>query len=141
VSADRPVSPSGSLRGTETVLLVEDEEALRDFTATVLTQNGYTVLAAERPDRAIEIARQHPGSIHLMLTDVIMPGMNGRALAENMAAMRPEIRVVYMSGYTGFTHPGLLDSNVILLQKPFTREALLHKVREGLALATELKAK
>lgn len=66
-----------------------------------------------------------------------MPGMNGRTLAGNLVAKRPEIKVVYMSGYTGFTHPGLLDSNVVLLQKPFTREALLHKVREGLTLVTE----
>jgi two-component system, cell cycle sensor histidine kinase and response regulator CckA len=132
---DRP-APSGSLRGTETVLLVEDEEALRDFTATALTQNGYTVLTAERPDRAIEIARQHQGPIDLVLTDVIMPGMNGRALAESLAAIRAEIRLVYMSGYTGFTHPELVDSDVILLAKPFTREALLRKVREGLARVT-----
>jgi two-component system, cell cycle sensor histidine kinase and response regulator CckA len=137
--ADMPVSSPRSLRGTETVLLVEDGEALREFTATVLTQSGYTVLAAERPDKAIDIARQHRGPIHLLLTDVIMPGMNGRALAGNLVAMRPEIKVVYMSGYTGFTHPGLLDSDVILLQKPFTREALLQKLREG--LITESNAK
>jgi len=141
MGADRAVSSSESLRGNETVLLVEDEEALRDFTTTVLTQSGYTVLAAERPDKAVEIASQHQGPIHLLLTDVIMPGMNGRALAEKMAAIRPEIRVVYMSGYTGFTHPGLVDSNVILLAKPFTREALLHKVREGLAPVADSKAK
>jgi PAS domain S-box-containing protein len=140
IGADRPVSSERSRGGTETVLLVEDEEALREFTATVLTQSGYTVLAAERPDKAIEISRRHKGPIHLMLTDVIMPGMNGRALAGSVAAIRPEIRVVYMSGYTGFTHPGLVDSNVTLLQKPFTREALLHKVREGLALVGEPRA-
>jgi two-component system, cell cycle sensor histidine kinase and response regulator CckA len=123
------------------VLLVEDEEALREFTGTVLTQGGYTVLAAERPDKAIDIARKYEGPIHLLLTDVIMPGMNGQALARDLVAIRPGIRVVFMSGYTGFTHPGLVDSNVILLSKPFTREALFHKVREGLALATESEAK
>lgn len=132
MGAERPVTPAQSLSGTETVLLVEDEEALREFTAIALTQSGYTVLTAERPDKALELASQHQGTIHLLLTDVIMPGMNGRALAENMAAVRPEIRVVYMSGYTGFTHPGLVDTNVTLLPKPFTREALLRKVREGL---------
>lgn len=137
MGADRPAWPTQSLRGTETVLLVEDEEALREFTATALTQSGYTVLTAERPDKALEIISQHQGPIHLLLTDVIMPGMNGRTLAGNLVAKRPEIKVVYMSGYTGFTHPGLLDSNVVLLQKPFTREALLHKVREGLTLVTE----
>ena len=141
MGADKPISAAQSVRGTETVLLVEDEEALREFTATVLTNSGYTVLAAERPDKAIEIASQHQGPIHLLLSDVIMPGMNGSVLARNLVAIRPEIRVIYMSGYTGFTHPGLVDSDVILLQKPFTREALLHKVREGLALAVESKVK
>ena len=139
--ADRPVSSSRSLGGTETILLVEDDEALREFAAIVLTQSGYTVLAAECPDKAIDIARKHEGQIHLLLTDVIMPGMNGQALARDLVAIRPEIRVVYMSGYTGFTHPGLVDSNVILLSKPFTRDALLDKLREGLALLTESKAK
>jgi CheY-like chemotaxis protein len=141
MSGDRPSTSTRSLRGSETVLLVEDEEALREFTATMLTESGYTVLTAERPDTAIDIASQHQGPIHLLLTDVIMPGMNGRALAGNLMAIRREIRVVYMSGYTGFTHPGLVDTNVILLQKPFTREALLHKVREGLAATAESKAK
>lgn len=141
MGADRPVRSAPSLHGTETVLLVEDEEALREFTASVLMQGGYTVLPAERPDKAIEIANQHQGPIHLLLTDVIMPGMNGRELAENLAALRPEIQVVYMSGYTGFTHPDLLDSSAILLAKPFTRETLLQKVRQGLALVTELKVR
>ena len=131
VAEERP-APARSLRGTETVLLVEDEEALREFTATALTQHGYTVLTAGRPDEAIAMASRHQGPIDLLLTDVIMPGMNGRALAGNLIAVRPEIRVVYMSGYTGFSHPELVDSNIILLAKPFTREALLHKVREGL---------
>jgi CheY-like chemotaxis protein len=141
MGADRPISSTPLARGTETVLLVEDEEALREFTATVLTQSGYTVLTAERPDKAIEIASQHQGSIHLLLTDVIMPGMNGRALAGKLVDIRPEMKVVYMSGYTGFTHPGLVDSNVILLPKPFTREALLRKMCEGLALPTASEAK
>jgi PAS domain S-box-containing protein len=141
MGADRPISSVPSVRGTETVLLVEDDEALREFTATVLTEAGYTVLTAERPDKAIEIASQHQSPIHLLLTDVIMPGMNGRVLAGKLVDIRPEMKVVYMSGYTGFTHPGLVDSNAILLPKPFTREALLHKAGEGLALATESEAK
>ncbi len=141
VGADTPVSSTPSLRGTETVLLVEDAEALREFAAIVLTESGYTVLAAECPDKAVDIARKHEGPIHVLLTDVIMPGMNGQELARDLLAIRPEIRVVYMSGYTGFTHPGLVDSNVLLLPKPFTREALLHKLREGLAPATESEAK
>jgi PAS domain S-box-containing protein len=141
VGSDRPIRSTTSLRGTETVLVVEDEVALREFTVTVLTDNGYTVIAAEHPDKAIELARQHRGLIQLLLTDVIMPGMNGGALATKLVSIRPEIKVLYMSGYTGFTHPGLLDSNVILLSKPFTRDALLRKVREALAPASESKTK
>jgi CheY-like chemotaxis protein len=141
VGSDRPTRSTSSLRGTETVLVVEDEGALREFTVTVLTDNGYNVLAAEHPDKAMELARQHRGLIQLLLTDVIMPGMNGGALATKLVSTRPEIKVLYMSGYTGFTHPGLLDSNVILLSKPFTRDALLRKVREALAPASDSKTK
>jgi YesN/AraC family two-component response regulator len=76
-----------------------------------------------------------------MLTDMVMPGMNGRVLAANLAAVRPEMRVVYMSGYTGFTHAGLSDSGVIFLAKPFTRDGLLRKLHEVLELGQKLEAK
>ena len=128
---------SGSLHGTETILLVEDEDALRELTRHLLEGNGYTVLEADRPDKAIEIAVQYNGVIHLMLSDMVMPGMNGRVLATNLATIRPEMKVVFMSGYTGFTHPGLVDSGVPQLPKPFTRETLLGKLHE--VLKSEMK--
>ena len=130
-----------SLRGAETILLVEDEDALRELTRILLEGGGYTVLVAERPDKAIEIAIRHAGTIHLMLTDMIMPGMNGRVLAANLAAVRPEMKVIFMSGYTGFTHPGLADSGVIFLAKPFTRDGLLRKLHEVLESEAKLETK
>jgi signal transduction histidine kinase len=138
VPAAKPLAgPSTSLRGTETILLVEDENALRELVHTLLTDSGYTVLQADHPDRAIDIARTHNGPIQVLLTDAVMPGMNGRALAEQLARVRPEMKVLYMSGYTGFTHPGVLDPEMTVLQKPFTREAMLRKLREVLDLQKE----
>ena len=129
-----------SWRGTETILLVEDEDALRELTRNLLEADGYTVLEAGRPDKAIEIAVQYGGPIHLMLTDMVMPGMNGRVLAANLAPVRPEMKVVYMSGYTGFSHLGVADS-VPLLAKPFTRDGLLRKLHEVLHSEVKLEAK
>ena len=122
-----------SLRGTETILLVEDEEPLRELTRSLLADSGYTVLSAEHPTDAIEIAREYKEPIHLLLTDVVMPGMSGVALAMKLAAARPEMRIVYMSGYTGFTHPELFDSDATVLFKPVPRDTLLRKVHEVLA--------
>jgi len=136
-----PASPVESLRGSETILLVEDEEALRGLTRSLLEERGYTVLEAELPEAASEIARGHRGTIHLLLTDMVMPGMTGRDLAANLAAMRPEMKVLYMSGYTGFTHAGLADPEISLLAKPFTRETLLRKVREALAAQVKVEVK
>jgi PAS domain S-box-containing protein len=130
-----------SSRGTGTILLVEDEDALRELTRSLLEGDGYTVLEAERPDKAIEIARRHSGPIHLMLTDMVMPGMNGLVLAVNLAPVRPDMKVVYMSGYTGFTHPGLAEFGVTLLSKPFTRDALLRKLHEVLESEVKVEAK
>ena len=129
------------MRGSETVLLVEDEEALRGLTRSLLENSGYTVLEAELPEAATEIAREHRGTIHLLLTDMVMPGMNGRDLAANLAATRPEMKVVYMSGYTGFTHAGLADPEISLLAKPFNRETLLRKVREALTAQMKVEVK
>jgi two-component system, cell cycle sensor histidine kinase and response regulator CckA len=138
----RVEKPNGELakgvRGTGTILLVEDNEALRELTSSLLTESGYTVLEAETPEKAIQIARQHAGPIHLLLTDVVMPGINGRMLVEKLTPIRPGLKVVYMSGYTGFTHRGLLDSEAVLLQKPITREALLSKIHGVLSLETEV---
>jgi two-component system cell cycle sensor histidine kinase/response regulator CckA len=130
-----------SLRGTETILLVEDEDALRELTRSVLVENGYTVLDADGPEAALELARLHLHSIQLILTDVVMPGMDGRALVEKLMPMRPGLRVVYMSGYTGSTHRELLDPGAVLLPKPLTRAVLLRKVREALGTPAEVTTK
>jgi two-component system cell cycle sensor histidine kinase/response regulator CckA len=122
------------LRGAETILLVEDEESLRTLTRGQLEDSGYTVLEASCGNDAIRIAREHRGPIHLLLTDVVMPGMNGRVVAENLTASRPETRVVYMSGYTGFSDYGLANTDATIIQKPFTKRFLLHRLREVIAL-------
>jgi PAS domain S-box-containing protein len=124
-------SPSG---GTQTVLLVEDEEALRELTCDLLAGSGYKVLDAASPEEAIETATRHSGPIHLLLTDVVMPGMNGPSLAQKLAAIRPDMKVVYMSGYTGFRHGQGPGADAILLPKPFNRETLLRKLHEALTL-------
>ncbi len=133
--------PAESLRGTETILLVEDAEPLRELTRTLLIDNGYTVLEASHPEQAIEIARQYKSPIHVLLTDMVMPGMNGRDLADKLGFIRPDMRVVFMSGYTGFNHSGLTDSEFILLPKPFTKDTLLRKLHGVLELKAELKDK
>jgi len=122
-------------RGTETILLVEDEEAVRTMISRVLQGSGYTVLEACQGREAIEVCRKHPGPIHLMVTDVIMPQMSGRELAERLAAVRPETKVLFMSGYpdNAIVHHGVLDPGTAFLQKPFTLTALENKVREVLA--------
>jgi two-component system cell cycle sensor histidine kinase/response regulator CckA len=128
---------TGSLPRSETILLVEDEESLRTLTRTLLEESGYTVLEANGGSRAIEIVRQHRGPIHLLLTDMVMPGMNGREVAEKLMPMCPGMRVIYMSGYAGFTPRGVLNFKAIFLPKPFTRDALVSKLREVLSLQKE----
>jgi PAS domain S-box-containing protein len=130
-----------ALGGTETILLVEDEQALRELTRDLLIASGYKLLEAGSPDEAIRALDQYCGPIHLLLTDVIMPRMNGRALAQNLTALRPDMKVVYMSGYAGFSQFQVLDADSVLLNKPFSREALLRKIREALTpLPTVLPA-
>jgi PAS domain S-box-containing protein len=123
-----------SLQGTETVLLVEDEIALRKLGRHLLELCGYEVLEAESGAEALKISQDHKKMIHLLLTDVVMPGMSGRLLADQLVQHRPETRVVYMSGYTGQTvgEHGVLAEGSFFLPKPFTREALARKVREAL---------
>jgi two-component system cell cycle sensor histidine kinase/response regulator CckA len=128
-----------TIRGTETILLVEDEEALRELTRSLLADQGYNVLEASRPERAIEIAKQYEDTIHLMLTDMVMPGMNGRVLADTLAPVRPDMKVVFMSGYTGFNHAALTDAKVTLLSKPFTKDNLLSKLQEVLGFSAQLE--
>ncbi len=120
--------------GHETILLVEDEENLRRLARQSLETQGYRVIDAPDGAAAIRISQAHKGPIHLLLTDVIMPGMNGRELANQLSPTRPEMRVLYMSGYTEnhIGHNGTLDEGVTLLQKPFTLPALKATVREAL---------
>ena len=120
--------------GRETVLLVEDDPSVRAVVAEVLTQQGYRVLRAPDGQAALELARGHPAAINLLLTDVVMPGMTGRELAEALTAVRPGLRVLYMSGYTddAVVRHGVLEEGMPFLQKPFTPRALASKVREVL---------
>jgi PAS domain S-box-containing protein len=118
-------------RGTETILIVEDEDEVRALACEVLATYGYEVLQARTPADALLIAERHTGPIHLLLTDVIMPGMSGRMLAERLAPLRPEMTVLYMSGYTdeAIVHHGTLDAGTPFIQKPFTPDALAAGVR------------
>jgi CheY-like chemotaxis protein len=123
-----------SLAGTETVLLVEDQAETRSVIRETLHRRGYAVIDAANGVEAVEKARQHKDPIHLLLTDVVMPEMSGRRIAEILDAERPGIRVIYMSGYTddAIVHHGILDAGLAFMQKPFAAEALLRKVREVL---------
>ena len=124
----------GNLRGSETILLVEDAEPLRKLAHMFLKESGYDVLAAADGAEALEVARSCSRPIHLLLTDVVMPGINGRVLAERLAPMQPGMRVLYMSGYTDsfIAGHGVLEAGTHLLHKPFTQETLAKKVREVL---------
>jgi PAS domain S-box-containing protein len=121
-------------RGHETVLLVEDEGTLRELVRQYMQNQGYIVLEATEPAAAMRISSSHSGPIHLLLTDVIMPGMNGRELAQRLSSFRSEMKVLFMSGYTenAIGHNGMLEEGINLLQKPFTLPALKAKLREVL---------
>jgi signal transduction histidine kinase len=121
-------------RGSETVLLVEDEQGVRTLAEFLLRRGGYTVLQAPSGAEALALAGQHMGPIHLLLTDVVMPGMSGRELAEHLANDRPGTKTLFMSGYTDDTvvRHGVLQAEAAFTQKPFTFDALLRKVREVL---------
>jgi len=134
VTAQVPLGLSRPDRGQETILLVEDEGNLRQLTRQYLETQGYRILEAADGAAALQIVHSHKGVIHLLLTDVVMPGMNGRELAVRIVSQRPDIRVLYMSGYTEnvIGENGRLDAGVNLLQKPFTLPALKQRVREVL---------
>jgi PAS domain S-box-containing protein len=123
-----------AVRGSEVILLVEDEENIRQPATEILESRGYTVLAAGDGSEAIDLAARQSGPIHIMVTDVVMPGMSGSQLAERMMAERPELKVVYISGYPedSIAHHGVLNPGHIFLQKPFSPATLLAKVREVL---------
>ncbi len=125
-------APATLLQGTETVLLVEDEEPVRTLVRTVLERNGYRVLEAPGGPEAIEIAERHEGPINLLLTDVVMPKMSGLELAERLTTLSPQLKVLYISGYAEevLADRGLSDQGRALLQKPFTPGALTHRLRE-----------
>ena len=123
-------------RGSETILLVEDEKGVRELAREYLASSGYTVIEAEDGHTALELAAMHVGQIHLLLTDVVMPGISGRELAERVSQIRPGIKIIYMSGYTdqAVVHHGILQNDAVLLQKPFTLMTLAGKLREMLAV-------
>ncbi|MDD5285209.1 MAG: PAS domain-containing protein [Desulfuromonadaceae bacterium] len=127
-------SAEPSPRGQETVLLVEDELAILKMTSMILTKQGYTVLQANSPSEAIRMASECNGKIHLLITDVVMPMMNGQDLAKNLLSLQPQIKCLFMSGYTAnvIAHHGVLDDGVHFIQKPFTLPGLAIKVREVL---------
>ncbi len=133
-AAQATASDSGMPRGSETVLVVEDAPAVRAVVRQVLTRQGYTVLDAPDGAEALRLAAEHTGSIHLLLTDLVMPVLGGRQLSERMSQLRPETKVLYTSGYTddAVVRHGLLETGVAFLQKPFAPEVLARKVREVL---------
>jgi PAS domain S-box-containing protein len=124
-----------STGGTETILLVEDEDSVRNLTLLMLKRLGYRVIPATDGKQGIEIAKAHSGRIDLLLTDMVMPNMSGRQLAEMMKAIHPETAIVFVSGYTEDTvvHQGVLEPGVEFLSKPFSRESLAGKLREAVA--------
>jgi signal transduction histidine kinase/ActR/RegA family two-component response regulator len=130
-------APAAALRGSETILVLEDEARVRKLVCEVLAGRGYQVLEAVRGEEAIRIAAEHHGRIHLLLTDVVMPEMSGPQVLEQIRARHPSMKVLFMSGYTdeAMVHHGILDSGAPFLQKPFLPDALARKVREVLASA------
>ena len=125
---------SETLRGTETILLVEDDEPVRRLVHAVLQNCGYRLLDAANGVEALSTCEQSEEPIHLLVTDIVMPGMSGRELANHLAALRPEIKVLFMSGYAdeAIVHHGMPDADTTFIQKPFAPDALARKVRDVL---------
>jgi DNA-binding NtrC family response regulator len=136
--ADRVGAPveaaGGAARGAETVLLVEDAPRVREVVREILEMNGYRVIEARHGQDAIELSQRHTGPIQLMVTDVVMPQMSGRELAQHFVRVRPDMRVLFISGYTdiAIVRHGELEAGTAFLSKPFTPDALAAKVREVL---------
>jgi two-component system, cell cycle sensor histidine kinase and response regulator CckA len=125
-AADEPMQS-----GSETILLVEDEDMVRELAREVLESAGYKVLVASRDEEATLICVEHPGEIHLLLSDVVMPGPSGKEISDRLTVLRPAMKVLFMSGYTqdAIVHHGVLDSGVKFIQKPFSPAALCKRVR------------
>ena len=136
--AVEPLKPSAAPtrppQGSETVLVVEDDEGVRTLAREFLEMDGYTALEARHGEEALQVCEQHEGPIHLMVTDVVMPGMSGRELAERLAPLHPEMKVLYMSGYTdnAIVRHCVLEPGTAFLQKPFTTGALACQARQVL---------
>jgi len=120
--------------GHETILLAEDEAAILDMVKQILEDFGYRVLAASTPGEAIRVAKEYTGEIHLLITDVVMPEMNGHELAKNLLSLHPKLKCLYMSGYSAnvIARQGMLDEGINFIQKPFSMQAFAAKVREAL---------
>ncbi len=127
-----PVSAAAGPGAAKTILLVEDEEVVRQVARKILERNGYTILEADSGRAALRVSKEHPSPIHLLLTDVLMPKMGGRELVDRLTPQRPEMKVLFMSGHTenAIVHHGVLDEGIAFIQKPFRYEALLSKVSE-----------
>jgi CheY-like chemotaxis protein len=134
VQEQQELEAKTQMKGTETVLMVEDERAILKMGKAMLESLGYRVLTADTPQEAIRLVGEHSGDIHLLFTDVVMPQMTGRELAERLKSVRPDLRVLFMSGYTAdvIAKHGVLEKGVIFLHKPFTKKDLAAKVREAL---------
>ncbi|MCK4515584.1 MAG: response regulator [Spirochaetaceae bacterium] len=132
VQDEKPPEPTA--RGDETILLVEDEPSLLELTTMLLESQGYTVLAASTPGEAIRLAGEYTDTIHLLLTDVVMPEMNGRDLAKEMLSVYPELKCLYMSGYTAdvIADRGVIDEGISFIQKPFAIQDLTAKLVKAL---------
>jgi CheY-like chemotaxis protein len=142
MSKAHPDPDAAPQRGIETILLAEDSEALREIAHEYLESLGYTVLDASSGKGALKRSNEFEGVIHLLLTDVVMPEMDGRALAEEIVRKRPEIKLLFSSGYTddAVARHGVLQPNVAFLQKPYRPKALARKIREVLDAGEERHA-